>query len=130
MSENDGGDVGAFLAGFVIGGLVGAAAALILAPQSGAETRERLAARSADLRRASEERLMDARSRAGEMADTYRDRGSEFSERARIVLDEGKSKLGEIIDTSKERVAQTRTDLGQHGPSEDNEAEDAAGTAA
>lgn len=37
---------GAFLAGFIIGGLVGAAVALILAPQSGEETRTQVAQRS------------------------------------------------------------------------------------
>ena len=37
MSDNNS-DFGAFLAGFVIGGLVGAATALLLAPQSGEET--------------------------------------------------------------------------------------------
>ncbi|RLC62060.1 MAG: YtxH domain-containing protein, partial [Chloroflexota bacterium] len=37
MSNNNGGEVGAFFAGFLVGGLVGAAVALILAPQSGAE---------------------------------------------------------------------------------------------
>ncbi|MFK7802241.1 MAG: YtxH domain-containing protein [Anaerolineae bacterium] len=41
---------GAFLAGFIIGGLVGAAVALILAPQSGEETRTQFAERSVDWR--------------------------------------------------------------------------------
>ena len=39
MAQNDN-DFSAFLAGFVVGGLVGAAVALILAPQSGEETRK------------------------------------------------------------------------------------------
>ena len=41
---------GAFLAGFIIGGLVGAAVALVLAPQSGEETRNQLAEQSAEWR--------------------------------------------------------------------------------
>ena len=41
MADNDS-DIGAFLSGFVIGGLVGAAVALILAPQSGEETRAQI----------------------------------------------------------------------------------------
>lgn len=41
---------GAFLAGFIIGGLVGAAVALILAPQSGEETRTQFTERSAEWR--------------------------------------------------------------------------------
>ena len=42
MNENES-DLGAFLAGFVIGALVGAATALILAPQSGQATRSQVA---------------------------------------------------------------------------------------
>ena len=38
MSDSDN-EIGAFLTGFIIGGLVGAAVALITAPQSGEETR-------------------------------------------------------------------------------------------
>jgi gas vesicle protein len=43
-------DIGAFLAGFVIGSLVGAAAALILAPQSGEETRTLIHDKGIELR--------------------------------------------------------------------------------
>ncbi|MFT5197179.1 MAG: gas vesicle protein, partial [Candidatus Promineifilaceae bacterium] len=42
--------LGAFLAGFIIGGLVGAAVALILAPQSGEETRTQFTERSSGWR--------------------------------------------------------------------------------
>ena len=49
MSDNDGGDFGSFLAGFVIGGLVGGAVALVLAPRSGAETRSQITGRGREL---------------------------------------------------------------------------------
>lgn len=48
-TENEGG-FGPFLAGFIIGGLVGAAVALVLAPQSGEETRSQLTNRSTEWR--------------------------------------------------------------------------------
>ena len=48
-NENESG-LGAFLAGFIIGGLVGAAVALVLAPQSGEETRSQIAERSVEWR--------------------------------------------------------------------------------
>jgi gas vesicle protein len=44
-------DFGAFVAGFLIGGLVGAATALLLAPQSGEETRAAIRDRSIELAR-------------------------------------------------------------------------------
>jgi hypothetical protein len=49
MADNDS-DIGAFFAGFVIGGLVGAAAALVLAPQSGEETRAQIRQKGIELR--------------------------------------------------------------------------------
>lgn len=42
MGTNNESSTGAFLAGFIIGGLVGAAAAIVLAPQSGDKTRQQL----------------------------------------------------------------------------------------
>ena len=49
MADRDG-DFGAFISGFVIGGLVGAAVALLLAPQSGEETRTLIRDRSIEIR--------------------------------------------------------------------------------
>ena len=48
MSDNDG--FGAFLMGFVVGGVAGAVAALLLAPQSGEETRNLIKDKSIELR--------------------------------------------------------------------------------
>jgi gas vesicle protein len=120
-------DVGSFLAGFVIGGLVGAAAALILAPQSGEETRAQLATKGEELRRAGEERVIEYR----DMADTYaretqakvstglndartkvKDTAEQVQERARIVLDEGKTKVSSAVETGKEKVGQVREQIG------------------
>ena len=43
-------DFGAFLTGFVIGGLVGAAVALLVAPQSGEDTRTMIMDKSIELK--------------------------------------------------------------------------------
>ncbi|HEX7541672.1 MAG TPA: YtxH domain-containing protein, partial [Anaerolineales bacterium] len=48
MSDHD--DFGAFLIGFVVGGVAGALAALLLAPQSGEETRALIKDKSIELR--------------------------------------------------------------------------------
>ncbi len=110
MSENNS-DLGAFLAGFVIGGLVGAATALILAPQSGEETRTQIASRSHDLREAGGERVRHYRDSAGNMTHEFRGRagqtldstrsrvqeaGGQVQERARIVLDSGKERAAQV----------------------------------
>lgn len=107
MSDNSS-DIGAFMAGFVIGGLVGAATALILAPQSGEETRTQIATRGADLRHAGQERLGEYRSMADSAVHDARAKvaatTSNVQEQARIVLDEGKTKVSDAVEKGKGRV--------------------------
>ena len=97
MSENSSSDLGAFLAGFVIGGLVGAATALILAPQSGHDTRSQITTKSHDLRLAGGERVHQYRDQASQVMHDARDRatttGTSLQDQARIVLDKGKERL-------------------------------------
>ncbi|MCA9969843.1 MAG: YtxH domain-containing protein [Anaerolineales bacterium] len=101
MSDN-GGDFGAFLAGFVIGGLVGAATALVLAPQSGQETRAQIGERSSSLRSAGEERWQQMRETAESSLSDTRTRveevGEQVQERARIVLDAGRKQAEQAAD--------------------------------
>ncbi|HRQ40669.1 MAG TPA: YtxH domain-containing protein [Chloroflexota bacterium] len=106
MSDNTSNDLGAFLAGFVIGGLVGAATAIILAPQSGRETRAQIAAKGEQLVHSGEEQLIHYRDAASTYTHQYVDQANEVvahtrqqvetatgrvQEQARIVLDRGKS---------------------------------------
>jgi len=85
MSERD--EFGAFLVGFIVGGLTGAVAALLFAPQSGEETRALIKDRSIELRDkaqvTAEEALAraeavaaDARRRVEELTAGYRGRGA------------------------------------------------------
>ena len=105
MSENNGGDLGAFLAGFIIGGLVGAATAMILAPKSGPELRAQLrSAGGEDFRAASQERVQAIRERAGTYMESARDAGSSAQERVRIVLDEGKTRAETLGETITQRM--------------------------
>ena len=94
-------DFGAFLAGFVIGGLVGAATALILAPQSGDEMRAQLAQKSVDLRDMGTERAHQYQERAQTAVSDVRHRAGDAStqaqDQARLVLDKGKQRLGRIF---------------------------------
>jgi gas vesicle protein len=99
MSDNSS-EFGAFLAGFVMGGLVGAATALILAPQSGQETRSQLASKGNELRHAGEEQVRHYREVADTYTHEYRDRAEELAteveEQARIVLDAGKEQAQQV----------------------------------
>ena len=78
MSEHD--DFGAFLIGFVVGGVAGAVAALLLAPQSGEETRSLIKERSIELRDKAAEQAELVASKATEIADQAKTRGKEAYE--------------------------------------------------
>jgi gas vesicle protein len=125
MSEN-GGEIGAFMAGFVIGGLVGAATALIMAPQSGAETRAKIAAKGGEWRRTGEQQFQEFSTYAGSAMNDARGRVSDTSgqvqEKARIVLDEGRSRVtGDREEDQESDQAEVDETVVQDISSEDDE---------
>jgi len=107
MSERD--EFGAFLVGFVVGGLTGAVAALLFAPQSGEETRALIKDKSIELRDkaqvTAEEALAraeslaaDARLRAEELTKEARERATEL---ANEVRERGKSAMDAVRKPKK-----------------------------
>jgi gas vesicle protein len=106
MSERD--EFGAFLVGFIVGGLTGAVAALLFAPQSGEETRAVIKERSIELRdkatleaeeawKRAEAAAIDARHRAEELSRQALAQGEEITLKAR--------KRGEeLVETTVETV--------------------------
>ena len=101
MDDRDN-DFGAFLAGFVIGGLVGAATALILAPQSGQATRQQIIDMSSDLRSSADEHTREYRDKAGTLISDTRERAQQLTEQVqdqvRIVLDAGKEQAEQAAE--------------------------------
>ena len=126
MGDNNS-DFGAFLAGFVIGGLVGAATALLLAPQSGEETRTLIRDKSIELKDKASETATEARTRAEagladaqaraeaalaeaqaryeELAQQAKEKTEELKQRGQVVLDEQKAKVEERISSMKKPAA-------------------------
>ncbi|MBN2146917.1 MAG: YtxH domain-containing protein [Anaerolineales bacterium] len=103
MSDRDS-DFGAFLAGFVIGGLVGAATALLLAPQSGEQTRTVIHDKSIELkdkavvaaeeaRAKAEAAAAEARARADELAKMAKERADDLKKRGQEVIESGKTAI-------------------------------------
>ena len=113
MSDNDS-DFGSFLAGFVIGGLVGAAVALILAPRSGAETRSQITGKGRDFVDAGEQRFHEAVETADAYAHEVSERATQFGQeveaQARIVLDAGLQGLGMAEDNGDISATETGDD--------------------
>ncbi len=102
-----------FFTGFLIGGVVGAAVALMLAPQSGEETREMIRERGLELEGRAGEYASTARRRADELAEDARRRADEARQRGRMVLDEQRSRLEDAIEEGKEAAAKKRDELMQ-----------------
>ncbi len=86
---SDSNDFGNFFAGFIMGGLVGAAVALLLAPQSGEETRaiikdksielkDKAVEYSQDAKVRAEQAMLDARTKVGAAIDDLRVRTDEY----------------------------------------------------
>ena len=111
MSDRD--EFGAFLIGFIVGGISGAVVALLFAPQSGEETRALIKDKSIELRDkaqvTAEEAIAraeavaaDARARADELARQLRERGHEVvedvRERGKSAMDAVRSKAGKKSD--------------------------------
>ncbi len=102
MSDSDAG-IGAFFAGVLIGGLVGAATALLLAPQSGEETRRTLGRYSNDFRDRAQDSLEDARERAeATVADARR--------RAERIIEEARERAERIARETRTRARSEATD--------------------
>lgn len=108
MAERD--EFGAFLIGFLIGGLTGAAAALLLAPQSGEETRVYIKERAIELGdKASntaqsvskdlEDYAGDARVKANELAGKAKNTVGDLTQRGQVVLEEQKAKITSAVES-------------------------------
>ncbi len=78
MSDRD--EFGAFLIGFVVGGLTGAVVSLLFAPQSGEETRTYLKEKSIELRDKAAEQAEMVVSKAEKLAEEAKTRGKEAIE--------------------------------------------------
>lgn len=104
MAENkqQDSDFGNFLAGFIVGGLVGAAAALLMAPQSGEETRAVIRDRSIELRERAVETAEDARARAEFALEDARMRAEEAAEEVRMRAEELAQVSKQRVDTARE----------------------------
>jgi gas vesicle protein len=91
------GDAAGYLGWFFLGAALGAAAALLLAPRAGRETRELLAERGGDMARRAQGLAVEAQGRAGEWLDRSRDLFEEQTQRLLSAFEAGKDAMREEI---------------------------------
>jgi len=90
-------DAAGYLGWFFLGGLIGAAAALLLAPRTGRETRELLVEHGGEFARRAQEMANDAQGRAGELLDKSRELFEEQTQRLMTAFEAGKDAMREEI---------------------------------
>lgn len=100
MSDRNGSDFGAFVSGVLMGGIIGAVAALLMAPQSGEETRKVLREKGIELRDMSNEALekaaAEARARADELTRMAEEQATEWRKSADELRKRGEETVEDI----------------------------------
>ncbi len=96
MSDNRG-DGGAYMGWFLFGAALGAAAALLLAPKTGEETRELLTQRGGEVAKKAQGLAAEAQGRAGEWLDKSRELFEEQTQRLLNAFEAGKDAMREEI---------------------------------
>lgn len=98
--SDDGNEFGAFLAGFVVGGMIGAAVALLMAPQSGEATRRQI-----------RERAYELRDRAEDIADDTRRRIETTGADVRRQAEEQRARLEQAVAEGKKAAERKRAEM-------------------
>ena len=95
MSDHD--EFGAFLVGFIVGGLTGAVAALLLAPQSGEETRSAIREKSIEL---TDQAKVEAE-KARKQAELY---AADVKVKVKDISDKARQQGEELLETAKKKA--------------------------
>ena len=105
MSDRD--EFGAFLVGFIVGGLTGAVVSLLFAPQSGEETRALIKDKSIELRDkasvSAEQALAKAEAAAAEARARADELAKELKARGESVVSDVRTRGGAIVEDVKTR---------------------------
>jgi gas vesicle protein len=100
MNDERGFSAGSVILAFVLGGIVGAGAALLTAPQSGRETREKI-----------KEFADETRKKATEYAGQVKEKVSSVVEDGRHFVEEKKSLISTAIDAGKDAYSKEKEKL-------------------
>lgn len=80
-----------FLAGFLVGGAIGAIAGILLAPKSGEETRQMLSDSAKDAMRRADETVKQIQSRADDVVSDMQRKGDEIRDKLQNLINQQKT---------------------------------------
>ena len=97
-----------FLAGTLVGGLIGAGAMLLMAPQSGKKTRKQLWRRGRDMREQTTNTLEDGmkqvRAKAHKVTTKIHKQAEDLQQRGQDLLDQQRERWSPVVEASKTAV--------------------------
>ena len=96
------GEVSSFFTGFFIGALIGGATALIMAPQSGEETRTQIREKSIELKEKAEATYGEVLKKVEATTEDLRKKTEEISAKVDEVIAQGKEELAKVTKKGKE----------------------------
>jgi gas vesicle protein len=115
-------EFGAFVSGFLIGGIAGAVTALLLAPHSGEETRQVIRDKGIEIRDKAVETIDETRKRAEEAAEEARKAAKEYADKAQEQAQKLQEQGRVILEDQKKLIEKATSKKAKEGK-EDEEAE-------
>lgn len=95
-----------FFGGLLIGGVAGAGAMVLLAPQSGKKTRRQMQRKASEVREQTtgtiEDGIAQARTKAHDVSTSIREQTAALQQRGHEVADEGMERVDTVVDAGKE----------------------------
>jgi gas vesicle protein len=97
-----------FVAGLLIGGLIGAGTMLLLAPQTGKKTRRQIQRKGRDLRVQTADAVDDGvaqiRTKAQDISTSIHDQAEDLQQRGQDVVDHQKERWSTVVEAGKTAV--------------------------
>lgn len=112
-NDRSNGGVG-FLSGLVVGAFAGAVLALVLAPQSGEETRELISGKAQEARGKALDLASDLRDLANQLADDLRKQADDLAKKTRAAYETTAKRADTAVSAAK-HAAQSKIDELQNG---------------
>ncbi len=91
-----------FLSGLLVGGVIGAVAAVLLAPNSGRATREQLREKGYEIRDRIQQATSDLQGQARTVTEDVKEKAQTFVEDAQTMMDQRRDQVSRVADAARE----------------------------